>query len=137
MTAIAQWPHRWFGVWKEYGPAYRNCPSVQSFVDRNMTASYNKARLRDYLTRAQIVASTSRTSFPCPFTGKRTTRAVSFRTDGKWLWLDDLPDYIDDYDVAIPTEFLSEITSHAYIPPTIDLSALGQLEWPPVEANEA
>ena len=83
------------------------------------------------------MASTSRTSFPCPFTGKRTTGAVSFRTDGKWLWLDDLPDYIDDYDVAIPTEFLSEITSHAYIPPTIDLSALGQLEWPPVEANEA
>ncbi len=132
MNSIAQWPHRWFGVWREYGPAYQCCPSVHEFVEPSVTANYDKTRLRQYLSGATIVASTSRSNFPCPFNGKRSTGPLSFRTDGRWLWLDDLPDYIDDHGVAIPDAFLRDIESNGYVPPPFDTSAMTHLEWPPV-----
>jgi hypothetical protein len=130
MNAVKSWPHKWFGVWKEYGAAYEACPSVQTFVDAGASAQYDKPRLRQYLTSAPIVASASRINFPCPFTGKRTAGTISFRTDGRWLWLDDLPDYIDKYDLAIPAEFLHDIESNNYLPPLVGPDAVKQLEWP-------
>jgi len=52
--------------------------------------------LRNYLTKCQIIAVTSRSNFPNPFTGEIQYRSISFRKDSMWLWLDDLPDYIED-----------------------------------------
>jgi hypothetical protein len=134
MNLLARWPYKWFGAWREYGPAYQRCPSVQEFVNPSVNANYDKARLRHYLSESTIVASTSRINFPCPFTGRRTTGPLSFRTDGHWLWLDDLPDYIDNHNVAIPDAFLRDIESNGYVPPQFDSNAMEHLEWPPVSA---
>ncbi len=134
MSVLDQWNHRWFGVWQEYGPAYESCPHVREFVVPEVASHYDKVRLREYLTKAQIVASTSRRSFPCPFTGKRIAGSISFRTDGEWLWLDDLPDYIDHFNVAIPSSWLRKIEANGYVPPPpIDPDAIEKLEWPPVK----
>ena len=132
---LDKWNHRWFGVWREYGPAYEYCPSVRDFVFPTVVRCYDKARLRQYLTKAQIVASTSRHSFPCPFTGKLTGGSISFRTDGRWVWLDDLADYIDQYDVAIPTDWLREIEKNEYVPPFVEEAVVQKLEWPPVKGQ--
>lgn len=76
-----------------------------------MSSDYDKPALRRYLTTAEIVASTSRASFPSPFTGKQLAGSISFRTDGKWLWLDDLVDHIDQYGVTLPPAFLHHARS--------------------------
>jgi len=131
VNILDQWPHRWFGIWREYGPAYHECPSARDFVDPEATATYDKARLREYLSKAEVVASTSRHSFPCPFSGQRLTGSISFRTDGRWLWLDDLPDYVDNFDIALPSAFLKNIEQNDYTPPPVDPSVMKTLEWPP------
>lgn len=134
MSILDQWNHKWCGVWQEYGPAYESCPSVREFVIPEVASRYDKVRLREYLTKAQVVATTSRSSCPCPFTGKRTHGSVSFRTDGEWLWFDDLADYIDQFNVAIPSSWLRKIESNGYVPPPpIDLTAIERLERPPVK----
>jgi len=123
---IANWPNKWFGFWREYGQAYHRCPSIRDFVNPLISLKY------DRLT-AQVVASTSRSSFPCPFTGERKAGSISIRTDGSWLWLDDLADYIDDYNVVIPANWLTEIEIRSYIPPRVDLSKIQELQQPPVD----
>jgi hypothetical protein len=136
MNKLEQWNHKWFAVWQEYGPAYEECPRVRDFVFPEVTRNYDKHRLREYLTTAHIVASTSRNQFPCPFTGKRTGGSISFRTDGHWLWLDDLADYIDQFNVAVPSEFLKTIENNGYVPPPVtDEGIAERLEWPPVKRD--
>lgn len=130
MDQINRWPHRWFGIWNEYGPAYANCPSVRDFVCPSVAQSYAQRRLREYLTSAQEVASTSRQNFPSPFSGARRSGSISFRTDGTWLWLDDLPDYIEEHGVAIPAAFLAQIEANNFVPPKVDQEAIAKLEWP-------
>ena len=132
MSNADQWPYRWFGVWAEYGTVYAKCPSAISFVVPATNAKYEKAKLRAYLTSAPVVASTSRRNFPNPFTGERAAGSVSFRTDGKWLWLDDLADYVDHHAVTLPDAWLAEIEERNYIPPeSVADEVVAQLEWPP------
>jgi hypothetical protein len=48
--------------------------------------------------------------------------------------LDDLPDYIDQFNVAIPSSWLLMIEANGYVPPPpIDPSAIEKLDWPPVK----
>src|SRR5262245_41723138 len=39
-SAIDDWPHRWFGFWREYGKAYERCPSIRDFVRPEIAATY-------------------------------------------------------------------------------------------------
>ena len=138
MSILDDWNHRWFGMWQEYGPAYANCPSARNFVFPEIVARYDKLRLRQYLTTAQEIAATSRSSFPCPFTGKRIPGSITFRTDGEWHWPDDLPDYIDRFDLAIPTAFLRAIEARNYVPPApVGPDTIARLERPPIVSRPA
>lgn len=61
-------------------------------------------------------------------------------TDGTWLWLDDLPDYIDHHDLAIPTAMLAHIQSVGYMPPeSVPIKEIERLavklEWPPIQSH--
>jgi hypothetical protein len=133
MSILDDWNHKWFGFWKEYGPRYADCPSVQEFRFPEVSARYDKARLREYLTRAPTVATTSRSHFPCPVTGKTLGGSISTKTDGEWCWLDDLPDHIEQFDVAIPSSWLKKIEASHYVPPTtVDEDAIQHLERPPL-----
>ena len=136
MNSLNQWNRRWFGVWKEYGPAFTACPSAREFVQPALSSSYDKARLRQYLTTAPIIAVTSRMGFPCPFTGQLTGGSIAFRTDGEWLWLDDLPDYIEHFAVAIPPQWLHAIQERGYVPPaSIREDVRESLDWPPIASD--
>jgi hypothetical protein len=132
MIDLNTWPHRWFGFWREYGPDYRRCPSIRECIRPDLTAQYDKQALRTYMTTAQNVAMTSRASFPDPVTGERHRGAIGQMTDGVWTWMSDLPDYIDKYDVAIPTAWLREIQRNGYVPPRVPPAALARLDSPPV-----
>jgi hypothetical protein len=130
---VSDWPHLWFGVWAEYGPAYEKCPSALAFVSPEVNRRYDKQRLRHYLCSAPEIAATSRSAFPNPFTGQRLPGSISFRTDGKWLWLDDLADYVDYHQVAIPDAWLADIVASNYNPPEIvSDEVMVRLERPPV-----
>lgn len=78
---------------------------------------YDKKKLRDYLTNAAIVATTSGMNFIEPISGERMRGAISLRTDGNWIWFDSLADHIDKYNVAIPVIWYNEIVKKYFIPP--------------------
>lgn len=42
------------------------------------------------------------------------------RTDGEWLWRDDLANYVRRHHVQIPDEFLESIRQRHYIVPEVD-----------------
>jgi len=128
---LGQWPHKWFGAWRESHRGNDTYPQIREFVSPELVATYDKSRLREYLTTAQVAATTSRNSFPNPFTGKRSFGSLCWRTDGVWLWLDDLPDYIEQHDVALPDAMLSHIEGRGYrLPRPLDEESLKALEWP-------
>lgn len=129
---MISWPHRWFGVWSEYGDAYKLCPSIRQFVLPGISAGYPRDDIERYLRSAPVVASTSRSNFPNPFTQQRLGGSISFRTDGKWVWLDDLADYVASHDVALPPEWVEEMRDRNFVPPEhVDEEAMAGLEWPP------
>ena len=131
INAVNQWPHLWFGVWKEYGPRFQNCPSAFSFIDHELNQTYQKTRLTAYLTSAHILGTTSRINFPNPFTGELVNGSISYRTDGKWLWLDDIADYIVHHDLVLPTMWLAEIETRNYTPPDfVEDEVIERLDWP-------
>ena len=134
MKSLDEWNQTWFGVWRETGDAYRKCPSIKEFVSPAVSERYDKHCIAHYLSSAKIVAATSRIGFPCVVCGTSFTGSISYRTDGRWLWLDDLSHYVQEHNVAIPTAMLETIQRHDYEPPDVTDNQVDALEWPPIEA---
>ena len=55
------------------------------------------------------------------FDGSRQVmNGSSVRTDGEWLWREDLAYYVERHNVAIPGEFLDLIRRRGYLVPDLD-----------------
>ncbi len=129
ILSIDLWPNRWFGIWREYGDSYKKCPSVNEYIFPEIVKKYELNKLLNYLRNCQAISATSRVHFPDPMTGEIINGSICYRTDGEWLWLDDLPDYIEKHSVAIPNEFLKNIIDNVYIP--LEWSGdFKNLDWP-------
>ena len=132
MNNAENWDHAWFGVWKETGPVFKKCPSIHEFIDEKVTDYRDKDKILEYLEKAQVVATTSRLSFPCVLTKKKFTGSLSYRTDGIWLWPDDLAYYVREHHVRLPVKMLETIRLNSYTPPTVSLETIQTLERPPI-----
>jgi hypothetical protein len=128
MSAILNWDHKWFGLWKEFGRGYEKCPSIHDFIDKKISASYDQEHLIRYLENAHIIVTTSRMSFPCVITGKIFDGPLSERTDGLWWWRDDLGYYIKNHNLCIPAKMLDAIVQNNYTPPTVTREQIAKLE---------
>lgn len=124
------WPFRWFGIWKEYGIKYTNYPAIQMFVDPSINCIYEKQMLIEYLNRGIIVATTSRINFPSPFDGKISPGSISFRTDGNYMWLDNISELINYNNLIIPEKWHNEMKMKHFIMPEVSESQLENVEWP-------
>lgn len=113
------WPYYWFGLWKEFGDNYEKYPSINDFVDKKVNKEYQTNKLINYLNNGIIVASTSRMNFPSPFTGEIKSGSISFRTDGKWLWLDNISEFIENNDLVIPENWYTEISDNRFLMPNV------------------
>ena len=132
MNEILNWKHRWFGVWRESGRAYEKCPSIKDFIDPKFTEHHDIDKITRYLETAQIVSTTSRANFPCVLTGRRFSGSLSYRTDGEWLWPDDLAYYVREQRVSLPLELVTMMENYKYQPPVVPQEAIQKLEWPPI-----
>ncbi|WP_276481180.1 hypothetical protein [Paraflavitalea pollutisoli] len=128
-----EWPHKWFGVWREYGKGYEQYPSVWDFVQPELNAGYEKPRLLKYIRSGYALASSSRRHYPHPVTGMVKTGSICYRTDGVWLWLDDLGDYIEKSGVVIPDAWYRHIQNNQFVIPVLGASIANSLEWPGVK----
>lgn len=129
MNLVENWQHKWFGMWHEQGEGCENYPSINEFIRPEIVAKYRFKELTNYLENSQMVSVTSGDYSPDPYTGRIIKESISFVTDGEWLWLDNLPYFIQKYNVAIPVSFLKRIESNNYKP--VKWSGdFDSLEWP-------
>lgn len=124
-----KWPFKWYGLWKEYGVGYENYPSIFNFVDKNINERYDKDKLLEYLSNGSTVTSTSAINFPSPFHNDNNEGTVSFRTDGEWVWLDNIVKYIKYNNLLIPDIWLKKLIDKNYILDIKEIK-LDKLDWP-------
>ncbi|MCS3533036.1 hypothetical protein [Chryseobacterium sp. JUb7] len=130
MRELENWPYKWFGFWKEYGEDYNNFPTITSFINNEINSNYQKVALLNYLKNGHIVASTSRSAFQNPFTSIIESGEISIRTDGKWIWLDNICEFIEHNDLVLPSNFYEDIKKNNFIISKNDLFNLDHLECP-------
>jgi len=128
----SNWPYKWFGFWKEYGVEYINFPSVISFLDNSINQNYKKEKLLSYLRNGKVVAITSHSSFPNPINGQLRYGTIAMQTDGKWVWLENICDLIENNILIIPDDFLQWIEHNNYIMPNVSDIDISKLEWPSI-----
>lgn len=128
--AFEDWPFTWFGCWREFGAAYARCPSIDDFVDP--TWDYvDRDRLVAYLVGAPVVATTSRLGLPWAKGPGDGRSSVSYRSDGVWVWLDDLDYYIEEQSLRLPDSFVAAIEGRHFEPPAaLEVDPM-TLSWPP------
>ncbi len=90
------------------GDAYKGCPSIYDFIDVNWKPEEKNALL-EYLSQSASLACTSKIMFPCLIADDDDSDSLCERTDGIWLWLDDLPHYIIHHDLRLPDSFVKHI----------------------------
>lgn len=130
MYNIENWPFKWFGYWKEYGFNYYNYPSIQNFIKPQINKTYDKDKLLYYLDSGIEIASTSKSSFPSPIDGNIEIGSLSLRTDGEWLWLENISDLIKSFDVVIPIAFYENIQKNRFRIPRVTEKQKKKLEYP-------
>lgn len=59
--------------------------------------------------------------------GPTLVGAGSLRTDGIWIWREDLPYYVVTYHLALPDEFVARARELSYVPPEVPESTLIQI----------
>lgn len=130
-SRFAIWPHRWFGCWREFGPAYELCPSIDEFVDEDWLHESIDELVR-YLARAPVVAVTSRLALPWARGEGDDRTSLAWRTDGAWLWLDDLDYYVATQSVRPPDAFVAHIEARLFALPKRLRIDRDVLDWPPI-----
>lgn len=128
MRKASNWSHKWFGVWREFGRGYENCPSIHDFVGSENSPTYDVGRQLLYLETAHVIAATSRMNFPCVITGTVFHGSLCVRTDGVWWWHDDLGHYIKKHRVFLPPAMVAVIEENNYSPPSVSDEQISQLD---------
>ena len=123
-----QWPHKWYGIW--HGGSGDVLPAVEDYIDTSWSIPDMKA-VQYYLAHAPVLFTVLGGTCLVDPSHHFSSRP---RTDGVWLWFDDLVHYVDAHHVRLPDEMLKHIRSSGCEPPTewrvngADIPRA--LEWP-------
>jgi hypothetical protein len=132
MSMFTTWTNLWFGCWSEFGNHYSECPSIDDFIDEDWVYPALD-KLVNYLQNAPVVATTSRLAIPWAKGHGDGRSSVSYRSDGVWLWFDDLDYYVLEHNVRLPNAFVKHIESNNFRPPVqVDFDPQ-KLQWPPIK----
>jgi hypothetical protein len=122
------WDQRWFGYWR-VRDAEAHLPRLADFIDPTWQPE-DKKRLIDYLRGAPLALATCAGFVKCLLCS-RQLELGSHRSDGTWLWPDDLAHYVEEHEVRLPTNLEQHIRDHHYRAPEQLEVPVEQLPWPP------
>lgn len=136
------WPHRWFGYWREGITQNSKFPLIGSFVDPGCKYSEQSSLLK-YLCRCQPILLTSSTKTSCLFSDCQH-RMVDYSgsmlievpmTDGTWIWSSELCHYVQFHNVRLLDAMYEHIKAKEFKPPgplKIDgrSELVHTLDWP-------
>ncbi|HBV16496.1 hypothetical protein [Chryseobacterium carnipullorum] len=103
-----------FGFWKEYGDKYKDCPSINLYINKDVNNLYDKNKLIPYLNFGGIIAVSSKINFPHLFRNEQRLGEFLLLTDGFWVWPEDLAEYVLNYNVVLPVEWYDLILTNNY-----------------------
>src|SRR4051812_6468900 len=84
----AEWPHLWFGIFREGESSPVEIPELADFKEVGWKADLRREIVR-YLNGAPCVLATSAGTHSCSLC-KLKLAFGNFRSDGVWLWPDKL-----------------------------------------------
>ena len=88
-------------------------------------------RLAWYLKECPVAISAGESAHECPLCGGHVEHDPSaHRSDGEWVWPDDLWHLVEVHHVRLPDDFVRRIRDREYrIPTRLDIP-LHDIEWP-------
>ena len=129
-TPWANWPHRWFGFWADPGDEPGEFPQIGPWLRPDIAVGDGVDAAVNYLTTARHLTATSRSTQPCMVCGERGTGSLCVRTDGVWLWWDNLDHYIEAHGLVLPDGLRERIEQFGGVPPAATREQITSLECP-------
>ena len=111
MNIFQSWSHRWFGWWREEGVStpIDTFPSVYEFQDRDWLYP-KKNLLVQYLSESPILFRLGSVKYAF---GGYVSRTV--RTDGFWVWCDDIVPYVLNHQIRVPNNLLIHLEDRNFL----------------------
>lgn len=126
----ARWSERWWGVWG-FQMQHLGLP-----VERESLALFRsdaaptslRAEVTAYLNAAPVALAAQQPSSPCDWCGEPVNPST-YRSDGAWLWPDDLAHLVVEHDFVVPHAMVDHIRSVG-TPPQRVFGPDDNLPWP-------
>lgn len=129
MIDFDEWPHRWYGRWREDpGERADEAPGIRDVMGFAWEERELK-RVVEYL-RSGVVAIASPGIVKSLLDETKVIGTPSWRTDGVWLWPDTLAYYVEVLGVRLPPALLRRIRDNGYSVPAVGDEEMKSLDWP-------
>jgi len=130
MINLNDWPHRWYGRWKEEAndTAVEHFPSI---IDVS-GAEWDDDEIQKVVSylRSGTVAIASPGIARNVVDGTQLSATTSWKSDGVWLWPDTLAHYLQRYRIQLPGKLVDHIRANGYVVPSVPEHALRNLDLP-------
>lgn len=77
----------------------------------------DESRIFHYLHSGHLLFAAMGAATDVLGSGERIIASESLRTDGEWVWREDLPFYLARYHVALPAQFIDRVRAFDYLVP--------------------
>lgn len=129
MINLDEWPHRWYGRWREDPDARADeVPGIRDAMGFAWEARELK-KVVGYL-RSGVIAIASPGIVKSVLDETKVIGTPSWRTDGVWLWPDTLAYYVEAHGVCLPPPFIRHIRGNKYSVPAVGENEMKALDWP-------
>ncbi len=117
MMLFENWPHNWFGLWKNAESDPFEVPLFRDVVDPGWNP-HDLTKMLTYLRECPVALASGAKPAPCPICGETLNDLGCQRSDGTWVWPASLEHYVSRHHVRLPDRMVEHIRSRGYTPPT-------------------
>ncbi len=106
------------GFFRELEHGERDGPSLRDAVRKS--PPQDREHIAGYLRSGSVIAATGGMLVDDVLDPERTNVAeLMVLSDGEWLWLPDLVYYFEEYNVALPEDFVDHMRALGWTPPSL------------------
>lgn len=104
------------GYFRELRHGLDNGPSLSEAVGKGQYLN-EKGKLISYLNAGLVYSASPGIGVDVLSSEGKMSGPIHSRTDGRWMWPSDLSYYVENYDVAVPEEFLASLRQNNWQTP--------------------
>lgn len=122
------WDKKWFGFWGDEEKVTMHPFSIDDHVDSSWMPS-DREKLVHYLRSSPVAIMAQVGDSKCGLCNELITGSC-YRSDGEWLWTDDLAHMVEKHFFILPDSFVNHIREKSYMPPESISVSISDLPWP-------